>query len=134
MRTPLIDRRFIARPYIDGQTTGRLCQFFIIGTVINSNNETCLLTCAVSLSCATWLMYTQFFFWSSPQPGYKFLCMYKTDIFYSTFAYCVYICGVIIHYCTYIANMYCPNIDLYFVHSSVSHLTQELPQLVVMSN
>ena len=28
---------------------------------INPNNETCLVTCAVSLTCATWLMYAQFF-------------------------------------------------------------------------
>ena len=27
---------------------------------INPNNETCLVTCAVSLTCATWLMYAQF--------------------------------------------------------------------------
>ena len=26
---------------------------------INPNNETCLVTCAVSLTCATWLMYSQ---------------------------------------------------------------------------
>ena len=29
---------------------------------INPNNETCLVTCAVSLTCATWLMYAQFSF------------------------------------------------------------------------
>ena len=29
---------------------------------INPNNEACLVTCAVSLTCATWLMYAQFSF------------------------------------------------------------------------
>ena len=29
--------------------------------LINPNNETCLVTCAVSLTCATWIMYTQIF-------------------------------------------------------------------------
>ena len=59
---------------------------------INPNNETCLVTCAVSLTCAIWLMYAQFFLRSTPQPGYKYLCVY---------AICVDI------YILYIGNMYC---------------------------
>ena len=33
---------------------------------INPNNETCLVTCAVSLTCATWLVYTQFSLFAYP--------------------------------------------------------------------
>ena len=38
---------------------------------INPNNETCLVTCAVSLTCATWLMYCM----HSYQPGYEYKCI-----------------------------------------------------------
>ena len=33
---------------------------------INPNNETCLVTCAVSLTCATWLMYAHSFSFDPP--------------------------------------------------------------------
>ena len=48
---------------------------------INPNNETCLVTCAVSLTCATWLTYVcTVFLRSTPQPGYKYICLVRSRL------------------------------------------------------
>ena len=38
-----------------------LTNFLPCSHSIDPNNKTCLVTCAASLTCVTWLMYTQFF-------------------------------------------------------------------------
>ena len=58
---------------------------------INPNNETCLVTCAVPLTCATWHMYAQFFLWSNPQPGYKYVCTYVYVCIYVYAYICMYV-------------------------------------------
>ena len=59
---------------------------------INPNNEACLVTCAESLTCATWLMYAQVFLWSNPQPGYKYSNVMEMHVWTSTYWIYTYEC------------------------------------------
>ena len=55
----------------------------------NPNNEACLVTCAVSLTCATWLMYAQLFLPPAPQLGYKCVCSSYNPAFYYLPYFCI---------------------------------------------
>ena len=61
------DRLFIHQIYALGPIQHIICNrnvftnFLPRSHAINPNDETCLVTCAVSLTCATWLKYAQFF-------------------------------------------------------------------------
>ena len=50
-----------------------ICNKNVFTNFVPCYQTICLVTCAVSLTCATWYMYAQFLLWSASQPGYKLI-------------------------------------------------------------
>ena len=85
---------------------------FCLVRAINPTNETCLVTCAVSLTCATWLICTHSF--SLIHPSTRILAVVVH----------------IIYTCIPLYSIYTQYLRMYFLYISISALFEEMLQFL----